>query len=63
MRGLLSCSEHLQMSRSDPTPESITQQTSIAEADRILRMEPVVVPAGASLRDVAELAVENPGCR
>ena len=51
------------MSQPSPTPESITQQTSIAEADLILRMEPVVVPASASLREVAELAVENPGCR
>ena len=51
------------MTHQDPTPESITQQTSIAEADRILRMEPVVVEASASLREVAELAVENTGCR
>lgn len=51
------------MSQERPTPESITQQTSIADADRILRMEPVIVEASASLRDVAELAVENPGCR
>lgn len=51
------------MTRQDPTPESITQQTTIAEADRLLRMEPVVVEASASLRDVAELAVENTGCR
>jgi len=51
------------MTQQDPTPESITQQTSIAEADRILRMEPVMVPASASLREVAELAVENTGCR
>ncbi|MCA1571997.1 MAG: CBS domain-containing protein [Chloroflexi bacterium] len=51
------------MTQQDPTPESITQQTSIAEADRILRMEPVVVEASASLREVAELAVENTGCR
>jgi CBS domain-containing protein len=45
------------------TPESITQQTSIAEADRILRMEPVVVRAADSLQAVAERAVENTGCR
>ena len=45
------------------TPESITQQTTIADADRILHMAPVVVPASSSLRDVAELAVENTGCR
>jgi len=51
------------MAEHDPTPESITQQTTIAEADRILRMEPVVVEATASLRRTAELAVENTGCR
>ena len=45
------------------TPESITQKTSIAEADQILQMSPVVVPAAASLREVAELAVRNTGCR
>lgn len=45
------------------TPESITQATPIAEADTMLRMEPVVVPAGASLHSVAEAAVENTGCR
>ena len=45
------------------TPESITQATPIAEADTILRMEPVVVRAGASLYTVAEAAVENTGCR
>jgi CBS domain-containing protein len=51
------------MTRNVPTPESITQQTSIAEADVILRMQPVVVEASASLREVAEMAVENTGCR
>lgn len=51
------------MSRQHPTPESITQQTSIAEADRILRTEPVVIQGSASLQEVAELAVENTGCR
>lgn len=51
------------MTQQSPTPESITQQTTIAETDRILRMEPVVVPSGASLREVAELAVKNTGCR
>jgi CBS domain-containing protein len=45
------------------TPESITQATPIAEADLLLRMEPVVVDAGDSLRTVAERAVENTGCR
>jgi CBS domain-containing protein len=45
------------------TPESITQTTPIAEADLMLRMEPVVVDADDSLRTVAERAVENTGCR
>jgi len=48
----------------DPrTPESITQATPIAEADTVLRMEPVIVRAGVSLHEVAEAAVENTGCR
>ncbi len=51
------------MADQNPTPESITQRTTIAEADRFLRMEPVVVEAGASLRETAERAVENTGCR
>jgi CBS domain-containing protein len=45
------------------TPESITQATPIAEADTILRMEPVIVHACDSLRTLAEAAVENTGCR
>lgn len=45
------------------TPESITQQTPIAEADRLLRMEPVVAHRGDSLHRLAEQAVENTGCR
>jgi CBS domain-containing protein len=53
------------MTEGDPrqTPESITQATTIEEADRILRMQPVVVRASASLAEVAERAVDNPGCR
>ena len=51
------------MTQRDQTPESITQQTTIADCDRILRMEPVVVEASASLREVAELAVNSTGCR
>ena len=47
----------------NPTPESITQRTTIAEADRLLSVEPVVVEAAASLRETAERAVENTGCR
>lgn len=46
-----------------PTPESITQATTIEDADRILRMQPVVVNAAASVAEVAEQAVENTGCR
>ena len=45
------------------TPESITQATRIAEADRLLSIGPVVVRADASLRQIAEKAVENSGCR
>jgi CBS domain-containing protein len=62
MRGLMSCSEPPMTDRK-PTPESITQQTTIAGADRMLSMEPTVVEATASLRDAAERAVENTGCR
>jgi CBS domain-containing protein len=47
----------------DRTPEAITQATSIADADQILQMAPVAVPVDASLREVAELAVGNTGCR
>jgi CBS domain-containing protein len=45
------------------TPEAITQATTIAEADRLLSIGPVIVHEADSLRDIAELAVENPGCR
>ena len=51
------------MASREATPESITLQTTIAETDRLLSMEPVVVRAGAGLRETAELAVQNPGCR
>ncbi len=47
----------------DLTPEAITQATPIAVADRILEMSPVIVSATASLREVAEQAVQNTGCR
>jgi CBS domain-containing protein len=46
-----------------PTPESITQTTPIAEADRLLSIGPVIVGLGQSLREIAEQAVDNPGCR
>lgn len=45
------------------TPESITQATRIEEADRLLSMGPVVVRVDESLRQIAEKAVENTGCR
>jgi CBS domain-containing protein len=45
------------------TPESITQTTSINEADRLLSIGPVVVRSGESLREIAQKAVENTGCR
>jgi CBS-domain-containing membrane protein len=45
------------------TPESITQATRIDRADRLLSIGPVVVRADASLREIAEKAVENTGCR
>ncbi len=46
-----------------PTPESITQSTRIDEADRLLSIGPVIAGSKASLREIAELAVQNPGCR
>ncbi len=45
------------------TAESITQGTSIAEADRHLQVHPVIVHETDSLQVVAEAAVENAGCR
>jgi CBS domain-containing protein len=51
------------MAQRETTPEAITLQTTIAETDRLLRMEPVVVRTTASLRETAELAVRNTGCR
>ena len=51
------------MSQDHQTAEAITQATPIAEADRILRMHPVIVKASSSLLEVAEVAVENTGCR
>lgn len=45
------------------TPESITQLTTIADADTILRMQPIVVRESDSLQRLADLAVENSGCR
>jgi CBS domain-containing protein len=45
------------------TPEAITQATRIDEADRLLRIGPVVVGLEESLRQIAEKAVRNTGCR
>jgi CBS-domain-containing membrane protein len=45
------------------TPESITQATPIAEADQVLSIGPTIVRTEDSLRQLAEKAVENPGCR
>jgi CBS domain-containing protein len=46
------------------TPETITQRTPIAEVSSLLRgTDPVIVRADDSLHRLAELAVENPGCR
>ena len=62
LRGLVSFLER-QMSEPGQSPESITQQTPIAEADRLLRIGPIVVHTGDSLKQLAELAVENTACR
>jgi CBS domain-containing protein len=59
MRGLLRYGDAM----AERTPESITQGTPIAEADTILSIGPVIANADDSLRTVAELAVENTGCR
>jgi CBS domain-containing protein len=61
-RGLLSCLEPM-MSERESTPESITQQTAIADADRLLSIGPVSVPPTDTLEHLAELAVENAACR
>ena len=45
------------------TPESITQATRVDDADRLLSVDPVVVRGRASLREIAEEAVRNTGCR
>ncbi len=45
------------------TPETITQRTRIDDADRLLSIGPVIVGQDQSLRDIAQQAVENTGCR
>lgn len=47
----------------EQTPEHITQRTRIEAADRLLSIGPVIVGQDESLRDIAEKAVENAGCR
>jgi CBS domain-containing protein len=48
----------------DRTPEAITQATSIGEVDQLLRgTDPIVAHAGDSLQQLAEAAVQRPGCR
>ena len=43
--------------------ESITSQTLVADADRLLKAEPVVISRSESLESIARRAVENPNCR
>lgn len=45
------------------TPESITQATPIEDVDRLSRIGPTIARSEESLRDIAEKAVQNPGCR
>ena len=45
------------------TPESVTQSTSIRDADRLLSIEPIVVRREDDLQHVAEAATEHPGAR
>jgi CBS domain-containing protein len=46
-----------------PSRESITSQTRVAEADRLLSAEPVIVGLADSLETIAHKAVEHPTCR
>lgn len=45
------------------TRESITSQTLVADADRLLTAEPVVISRSDNLESIARRAVENPNCR
>ena len=45
------------------TPESVTQNTRIREADALLTIAPVTVRQDGDLQTVAEMAVEQPGAR
>ena len=43
--------------------ETFTSQTLVADADRMLTAEPVIVSRTDSLETIAQRAVENPNCR
>jgi len=45
------------------TPESVTQNTSIRDADTLLSIEPIVVQSEDDLQHVAEAAAKQPGAR
>ena len=45
------------------TPEWVTQNTLIRDADRLLSIEPIVVQAEDDLQHVAEVAAQHPGAR
>ena len=45
------------------TPESVTQSTSIRDADKLLSIAPVVVQREDDLQHVAEAATKQPGAR
>ncbi len=45
------------------TPESVTQHTTIGDADRLLRIQPVVVAPASTLQELAETAARQPGAR
>ena len=45
------------------TPEWVTQNTTIRDADRLLSIEPLVVQATDDLQRVAEVAAQHPGAR
>ncbi len=45
------------------TPESVTQNTSIRDADTLLSIEPIVVHREDDLQRVAEAATKQPGAR
>jgi CBS domain-containing protein len=46
-----------------PSRETITSQALVADADRLLTAEPVVVAATDSLEAIANRAAANPNCR